>query len=226
MVSSSARKFASIIASTSAVVPTFRYVEISARFVAGVDDRPLQRGLEADLDLEEVRALADLETRRTSVLTATDSTGTRDDLARDEERYEMTYEACEGSVAAAEIVLVRAIAGSLVVGVVLVEVDRRVDARHRRDAADRFEHDELAGFVPAHGVERIGDLRAGVLRMRMVDVQARAVGQDDVGHPGVLFGLDELLGHGATAAEVEAPGVTQRRLLLEVPAGASGAPGR
>jgi len=31
------------------------------RLVAGVDDRPLERGLQGDLDLEEVGALADLE---------------------------------------------------------------------------------------------------------------------------------------------------------------------
>jgi hypothetical protein len=44
----------------------------------------------------------------------------------------------------------------------------------------------------------------------VVDVEARAVRQDDVGHPGVLFGVDELLGDGAAAAEVESAGIAQR----------------
>jgi hypothetical protein len=38
-----------------------RYFAGRVGFVAGVDDRPLQRGLEADLLLEEVGTLADLE---------------------------------------------------------------------------------------------------------------------------------------------------------------------
>jgi hypothetical protein len=36
-------------------------VRVGVRLVAGVDDRPLQRGLEPHLDLEEVGPLADLE---------------------------------------------------------------------------------------------------------------------------------------------------------------------
>ena len=66
--------------STIAVAPTFRKVATSAQvgvaddhveppvllgvgvgLVAGVDDRPLQRGLEADLLLEEVGPLGELE---------------------------------------------------------------------------------------------------------------------------------------------------------------------
>ena len=77
---SSSSQPSSIIASTSDVVPTFRYVEISdevgvadddvqpavllrvgVRLVAGVDDRALERRLEADLDLEVVGPLAELE---------------------------------------------------------------------------------------------------------------------------------------------------------------------
>ena len=84
---SSVMKPSSIIASTSAVVPTLRNVETSAqvgvadddvqpavllrvgvRLVAGVDDRALQRRLEPDLVLEEVGALADLEAVAAAVL--------------------------------------------------------------------------------------------------------------------------------------------------------------
>ena len=73
----------SIMASTSAVVPSLRNVATSeqvgvadddvepaealgvgVRLVAGVDDRPLQGGLEADHLLEELGALGDLVSRR------------------------------------------------------------------------------------------------------------------------------------------------------------------
>ena len=41
---------------------------VGVRLVAGVDDRPLERGLEADLDLEVVGPLADLEAVLAAVL--------------------------------------------------------------------------------------------------------------------------------------------------------------
>ena len=65
----------------------------------------------------------------------------------------------------------------------------------------------------------VGDLGRGVLRVGVVDVQPGTVGEDDVGEAEVLVG--ELAGVGELPAEVEAAGVAQRRLLLEVPPGAS-----
>ena len=56
--------------------------------------------------------------------------------------------------------------------------------------------------------------------MGVVDVEPRAVGQDDVGQADVLVG--ELAGVGDLAGQVEAARVAQRALLLEVPAGAAG----
>ena len=61
--------------------------------------------------------------------------------------------------------------------------------------------------------------------MGVVDVEPGAVGQDDVGHPGVVLGLDELLRDPGAPAEFEAACVTQRRLLLEVPGRSPCAPG-
>ncbi len=77
-------------------------------------------------------------------------------------------------------------------------------------------HDPFAGLVPEHGVERIGDLRRAVLGVRVVDVEPCAVGEDDVGEADVLVG--QLAVVGGLAGEVEAAGVPQRILLLEVPA--------
>ncbi len=55
--------------------------------------------------------------------------------------------------------------------------------------------------------------------MGVVDVQPRAVGQDDVGQPEILVG--ELRGVGDLAGQVEAAGVAKWILLLEVPSGAA-----
>src|SRR5674536_407467 len=52
----------------------------------GVDDRPLERRLQAHLDLEEVRPLADLEAHTPAVGPDADAAGAGDDLAGDEER--------------------------------------------------------------------------------------------------------------------------------------------
>src|SRR6478609_7359929 len=49
--------------------------------------------------------------------------------------------------------------------------------RRLAGSAGRVEHDQLAGLVPPHDVERRGDLGGGVLRVRVVDVEPRAVGQ-------------------------------------------------
>jgi hypothetical protein len=42
-------------------------LRVRVRLVPGVDDGPLERGLQAYLDLEEVGALADLEARAAAV---------------------------------------------------------------------------------------------------------------------------------------------------------------
>ena len=55
-------------------------VRVGVRFVAGVDDRPLERGLETDLDLEEVGPLAELEAVLAAVLPDADPACADDDL--------------------------------------------------------------------------------------------------------------------------------------------------
>ena len=122
-----------------------------------------------------------------------------------------------------QVVLVGAVGRALVVGVVLVE---RGSARRPgtwRGQPGGVEHDPLARLVPAHDVERGGHLGRGVLRVRVVDVEPGAVGEDDVGQAEVLVG--ELARVGDLPRQVEAAGVAQRRLLLEVPARAAGLDG-
>ena len=62
--------------------------------------------------------------------------------------------ATNGVCSAHQVVLVRTVGRALVVGVVLVEIDRCVDPRHGRDAASGLSHDQFTRFVPPHDVER------------------------------------------------------------------------
>ena len=192
---------------------------VRVRLVPGVDDRPLQRGLEADLDLEEVGALADLEAVLAPVLPDADPAGPADHLAGDEERRQVPDDVGERRLAAHQVVLVGAVRRALVVGVVLVEQQLR-RPRHLPGPDRGVEHDQLAGLVPDHRVQRRGHLGGGVLRVRVVDVEAGAVGEDHVGQPEVLVG--QLRRVGDLPGQVEAAGVAQRVLLLEVPAGPPG----
>ena len=55
--------------------------------------------------------------------------------------------------------------------------------------------------------------------MCVIDVETRAVRQDDVGHPGVLFGVDEFLpavGQGAIGIETRADAAHTRQMLLPI----------
>src|SRR5690606_18289370 len=113
-----------------------------------------------------------------------------------------------------------AVGGALVVGVVLVELDG-VGAGDHGGALGGVDHDAFSGLVPDDGVAGGGALGCGVLGVGVVDVEAGAVGEDDVGEAEVLVG--ELGGVGDLAGEVEAAGVAEGVLLLEVPAGPAGA---
>ena len=121
-----------------------------------------------------------------------------------------------GVLARHQVVLVRAVARALVVGVVLVERDQGCAGQLRGQLA-RLRHDQFAGLVPPDRIEGGDDLRRGVLRVRVVDVEPSPVGEDDVGQADLLVG--ELARVCKIAAEVEAAGVAQRVLLVEVPPG-------
>ena len=60
-------------------------LRVGVRFVAGVDDRSFEGRLETDLDLEEVRALGELETLDLPVLAHAEPACSRDHLSADEE---------------------------------------------------------------------------------------------------------------------------------------------
>ena len=158
---------------------------VGVRLVPRVDDRSLERGLESDLHLEEVRALRQLESRAPAVLTEADSPRPREDLTSDEEGNQVSHDLRERRRAPHEVVLVRPIRGALVVGVVLVEIHRH-RPRHLGHELHRPRHDALPRLVPQHRIARVGDLGARVLRMRMVDVETSTVGEDEVGQTRVV----------------------------------------
>ena len=94
-------------------------------------------------------------------------------------------------------------------------------ARHAGDVPRGGLHHPLAGLVPDHRVQRVGAFGCGVLRVRVVDVEPGAVGQDHVGGAD-LVGVDHRR-RPCRAAQVETARVAQRRFDLVVPAGALGA---
>ncbi len=114
----------------------------------------------------------------------------------------------------------RAVGRALAVDVVLVQLQLG-GTRHAGDVPRGGLHHPLAGLVPDHRVQRVGALGRGVLRVRVVDVEPRAVGQDHVGRAD-LVGVDHRR-RPRRAAQVETAGVAQRRFHLVVPAGALGA---
>ena len=192
-------------------------VGVGVRLVAGVDDAPLERGLQADLDLDVVAALGELVARLVAGRSAPDPSGTGDDLPGDEERGEPGHDRRERGLAGHEVVLVGAVAGALAVDVVLVELH----ARGARDGGRPHRgllHDPLPRLVPDDDVARGEDLGGGELGVGVVDVEPGAVGEDDVGGAQVVELGVVGRGHGGRG-QVEAARVAQRRLDLVVPPG-------
>ena len=167
----------SIIARTSEVVPSEQVGDVAVvrvtmmtcspavepagvRFVAGVDDRPLQGRLEPDLDLEEVAALADLEPRR-PVLPDSDAPRAAHHLARHEERDEVADDVAERRLPAHQVVLVGAVGGTLAVGVVLVQVHARGHLREAAHGLPRWAPPARSQTTAARGDVTSGELYSG-----------------------------------------------------------------
>ncbi|MNI49680.1 hypothetical protein D3C73_1042990 [compost metagenome] len=77
----------------------------------------------------------------------------------------------------------RAVGHGLVVGVVLVQVDRRKRGIGG-DLPDGGQGNQVTGGIPCHGIAWVGDLRAGILRVRVVHVKARTIAEDHVHQEG------------------------------------------
>jgi hypothetical protein len=189
---------------------------IGVRLVARVHDRALQRRLEPDLRLEEVRPLGHLIRDVAAAFGSAEQPGAGEDLSRHEERHDVPRDPNERHRAVDEIVLVRAVGGALAVGVVLVD-DHPAGARHhRRRPLDRGLEDPLPRLVVDHELPWVRALRRRELGVRVVDVVPRAVGEDHVRESEIFVGRRRGLAH-----RLEAARVAKRRLLLVVPADAA-----
>ncbi len=150
-------------------------LSVGVRFVAGVDNGSLERGLQADLLLEEVGALAQLVRHVVGWPTgelAAHFAGTAEDLPRDEVRGDLAGHAPEWRLACEQVVLVAAVAVAFAVGVVLVDDDLTAIGQHRAHVLHRRPHDLLSGAIPHERLAGGGDLRRGDLGMGVVDVVA------------------------------------------------------
>ena len=99
-------------------------LRVGVRLVARVDDRPLQRGLEPHLGLEEVGALRELVDRPAALVPwglGPELPCTAEDLPGDEERRQVADDVGEGGLPVDEVVLVGAVGVALAVRVVLVD---------------------------------------------------------------------------------------------------------
>ena len=155
-------------------------VGVRVRFVAGVDDAPLERRLEAHLHLDVVGALRQLEPGFVPGLADTDASRAADHLPGREERRQPRDHRGEGRLPGHQVVLVRPVRRALAVDVVLVELQSGRPGNARR-VPGRSLHHPLTRLVPDDGIERVGDLGGRVLGMRVIDVETRTVGEDHVG---------------------------------------------
>src|ERR1039457_502593 len=86
------------------------------RFVPGVDDGPLERRLQAHLDLEEVGPLADLEALVPAVRTPAHPARPADHLPGHEEWRQVPDDVGERGGPVHQVVLVAAVRSALIVG--------------------------------------------------------------------------------------------------------------
>ena len=189
-------------------------LRVGVGLVTGVDDRALQRRLEADLLLEEVGALRELVRH----VGAGEPGGLRAhlagpgvDLPGDEVRHHVADDLRERDRTVHQVVLVGAVAVALAVGVVLVDDDLLARGQELGGGRHRSVEDQLGRPVVHHDRSRVGALRGRQLRVGVVDVVPGAVGE---------HGVDEVRLHLGwhLAFRVEAAGIVARLLVLEVPA--------
>jgi hypothetical protein len=187
---------------------------VSVGLVAGVDDRPLEGGLEADLLLEEVGPLADLVAGDAGAVLASDLACAGEHLAADEPRQQHAHQVGERDRPVHEVVLVGPVAVALAVGVVLVDDDLLAGIEQPVGRPHRPGQDPLARLVGDDELEGVEALRRGVLGVRVVHVVPGAVREHGVDEVGLHLG-----GHGALTGC--AAGVAVGGLVLEVPAHAA-----
>ena len=139
---------------------------VGVGLVAGVDDGPLEGGLEAGDLLEELGPLGDLEVDGGLVHGRglhPDLAGPGVDLAGHEVRHDARHHLGERHVAVHEVVLVAPVGVALAVRVVLVDDDPGGVGQHGRGGQHGAAQDLLARLVVDHALERVEALGRRVL---------------------------------------------------------------
>ena len=187
----------------------------TVRFVTGVDDGPVEGGLQSHFHVEVVGALAELVAGALAALPQADATGACIDLPRNEMRGHQPCHMLERHRTQHHIVFMRAPTGAFAVHVVAMQHDGAA-----RDAARLLRgllHDQITGMVVEHRLEGVRGFRRGVFRMRVVDIYASAIGCDHVGDV-ELWRVGEQVGMCAGAFQTGAAGVVDGIFLPIVPA--------
>jgi hypothetical protein len=182
-------------------------VGIGVGLVARVDDRSLERRLQAHFGLEEVRPLAELVAMAVPVVRRclpSQLAGPRVDLPGDQERGQVPHDDAERRAPIDQEVLVGTVRVPLAVAVVLVDRDALAWRKDVVELGQRSLEHALPCLVVDDQLARAGALRRGVLRVRVVHVIPSAVRQDHIGQAEVLLrGLPDL-------HRLEAAGVAER----------------
>ena len=186
-------------------------LRIGVRLVPSVHQRTLQGGLESHFLFEEVGAAGELVPDGGGAVLGADLARAREHLPGHEPRKQRAHQRIERGLAVDEIVLVGAVGVALAIGVVLIDDDFLAGIEDPFGRAHRSGEDPLPRFVGDDELECIRTFRSGVLRMRVVDVVASAVGEHGVDQ----MRLDD--GRAAVGPRKSA-GVVARRFVLEVPA--------
>ena len=226
-------KPSSTIASTIAVVPTFRNVATSHRFASPTitcsrryfcgsacgSSRVLTIGRfnvvsSPTSSSKKSARWRHLVVDRVGAVLRADLARAGEHLARDEPRHQVAHQHRERDVAIDEIVLVAAVRVALAVAVVLVDDDLLARGQQPTGGIHRAGEDALPCLVEQHRLHRVAALGRRVLGMRVVDVVARAVGEHRVDEMRLDLGR-------LRAVAGEAACVVAGRLVLEVPADAA-----
>ncbi len=153
---------------------------VGVGLIPGVDDGPLQGGLQAHFLLEEVGALAQLEGHAGAAVLAPHLPRPGEHLAGDEEGRQVGHDVAEGDRPGHQVVLVGAVGVALAVAVVLVDQEALPRPQGALGGGSGAGQDHLPRLVVEGGLERVEALGSGELGVGVVDVQPGAVGQDGV----------------------------------------------
>ena len=184
------------------------------RFVARVDDRAVEGGLQSDAHMDVVGALAELEARMLAPLPQPHTPRPRIQLACDQMCGHQRRNLVKGHGTQHHVILMRAPAGTFAVNIIAIQHHRAAGASRR--LLSRTVHDQIAGMVVANRFKRVGRLRRGIFGMRVVDVHPATVGRDDIGDMQLGCVREHVEPGGSTLQPVSAR-VIDRILLPVIP---------